>query len=150
MFTECAAIVPNVLVSEYLQTSTPVGSDEIAWSYGQITGSHSVRNTIARLAGEGHIFQPYVFFCGIFPDRDCRHYVESLPKTPYISFKVRTCSGRDLAQTELDIGAWSKSCAVTWLTRLKCMEYAGPIGRVRHLSALINQMVLGIQGKSAE
>ena len=84
MLTERGATVLNVLVGEYLQTATPVASDEIARSLDQKLSSASVRNTMAQLTEEGYISRPHVSSGGV---------------------------PSDLARTEPDIGAWSKRCA---------------------------------------
>jgi len=111
MLTERAATVLNALVGEYLQTATPVASDEIARTLYQKLSSASVRNTMARLTEEGYISRPHVSSGGVPSDLGYRFYVESLPEPPQLSTKMRESVDRDLAQTEPDIGAWSKRCA---------------------------------------
>ena len=53
MLSERAATVLNVLVGEYLQSATPVASDEIARSRGQKISPATVRNTRAQLTDDG-------------------------------------------------------------------------------------------------
>ena len=118
MLTEQAATMLNVLVGEYLQTATPVASNEIARTFDQKISSASVPNTMARLTEEGYISQPHVSSGGVHSDLGYRFYVESLPEHPRVSTKMRKSVDRDLAQTEPDIGAWSKRCAAI-LSNLK-------------------------------
>ncbi|MBT97357.1 MAG: heat-inducible transcription repressor HrcA [Dehalococcoidia bacterium] len=110
MLTERAATVLNVLVGQYLQTATLVASDEIARSLDQKLSSASVRNTMVRLTEEGYISWPHVSSGGVPYDLGYRYYLVSLPETPQLSSQVRESVDRDLAQTEPDIGTWSKWC----------------------------------------
>ena len=111
MLSERAATVLNVLVDEYLQSTTPVASEEIARSLDQKIRSDTVRNTMAQLTEDGYISRPHVSSGGVPSDMGYRYYVESLPETPQLPMELRESVDRDLAQTEPDIGAWSKRCA---------------------------------------
>ena len=111
MLSERAATVLNVLVDEYLQSATPVASDEIARSLDQKISSATVRNTMAQLTEDGYISRPHVSSGGVPSDLGYRYYVESLPETPQLPIELRESVDRDLAQTEPDIGSWSKRCA---------------------------------------
>ena len=111
MLSERAATVLNVLVDEYLQSATPVASDDIARSLGKKISSATIRNTMARLTENGYISRPHVSSGGVPSDRGYRYYVESLPETPQLSSELRESVDRDLAETESDIGAWSKRYA---------------------------------------
>ena len=111
MLSERAATVLNVLVDEYLQSATPVASDEIARSLDQKISSATVRNTMAQLAEDGYISRPHVSSGGVPSDLGYRYYVESLPEPPQLPTELRESVDRDLAQTEPDIASWSKRCA---------------------------------------
>jgi len=137
MLSERAATVLNVLVGEYLQSATPVASDDIAHSLGKKISSATIRNTMARLTENGYISRPHVSSGGVPLDRGYRYYVESLPETPQLSYELRESVDRDLADTEPDIGS-------------KRMGDVAAIGDVRHLSAFMNQMAQGIQGDLSE
>ena len=117
MLSERAATVLNVLVGEYLQSATPVASDEISRSLGQKISPATARNTMAQLTDDGYISRPHVSSGGVPSDRGYRFYVESLPESPQLPAELRESVDRDLAQTEPDIGAWSKRCAAI-LSRL--------------------------------
>ena len=117
MLNERAATVLNVLVDEYLHSATPVASDDIARSLDHKISAATVRNTMARLTQDGYISRPHVSSGGVPSDRGYRYYVESLPETPQLPTELRESVDRDLAQTEPDIGAWSRRCAAI-LSRL--------------------------------
>jgi len=169
MLTERTATVLNVLVGEYLQTATPVASDKVARSLDQKLSSASVRNTMARLTEGGYISRPHLSSGGVPYDLGYRFYVESLPQHPRVFTKMRESVDRDLAQTEPDIGAENQEeflnpfgvilcnygipqgvSGTICVTGPKRMEYVAAIGGVRHLSAFMSQMVLGIQRNVAE
>ena len=111
MLSERAATVLNVLVSEYLQSATPVASDDIARSLGHQISPATVRNTMSQLTEDGYISRPHVSSGGVPSDLGYRYHVESLPETPQLPAKLRESVDRDLAQTEPDIGAWGQRCA---------------------------------------
>nr|MCS5666652.1 hypothetical protein [Dehalococcoidia bacterium] len=111
MLSDRAATVLNVLVGEYLQSATPVASDDIARSLGKKISSATIRNTMAQLTENGYISRPHVSSGGIPSDRGYRYHVESLPETPQLSSELRESVDRDLAETGPDISAWSKRCA---------------------------------------
>ena len=117
MLSERAATVLNVLVDEYLQSATPVASDEIARSLDQKISSATVRNTMAQLTEDGYISRPHVSSGGVPSDLGYRYYVESLPEAPQLPAELRESVDRDLAETEPDIGGWGKRCAAI-LSRL--------------------------------
>ncbi|MCL0054154.1 HrcA family transcriptional regulator, partial [Dehalococcoidia bacterium] len=75
MLSERAATVLNVLVGEYLQSATPVASDDIARSLGKKISSATIRNTMARLTENGYISRPHVSSGGVPLDRGYRYYV---------------------------------------------------------------------------
>ena len=111
MLSERAATVLNVLVGEYLQSATPVASDDIARSLDHNISSATIRNTMSQLTEEGYISRPHVSSGGVPSDLGYRYYVESLPENPQLPSELRESVDRDLAQTEPDIGAWSQRCA---------------------------------------
>ena len=100
MLNERAAAVLNVLVGEYLQSATPVASDDIARSLGHKISSATVRNTMARLNDDGYISRPHVSSGGVPSDLGYRYYVESLPETPRLPTELREIVDRDLTFAE--------------------------------------------------
>ena len=111
MLNNRAATVLNVLVSEYLQSATPVASEDIARSLAHTISPATVRNTMSKLTDDGYISRPHVSSGGIPSDLGYRYHVESLPDIPGLPNELRESVDRDLAETEPDIGAWSQRCA---------------------------------------
>jgi len=111
MLSERAATILNVLVGEYLQSATPVASDDIARNLDHKISSATVRNTMAQLTEAGYISRPHVSSGGVPSDRGYRYHVESLPDPPRLPSELRESVDRDLAQAGPDIGAWGKRCA---------------------------------------
>ena len=111
MLSERAATVLNALVGEYLQSATPVASDDIARSLDHNISPATIRNTMSQLTENGYISRPHVSSGGVPSDLGYRYYVESLPESPQLPSELRESVDRELAQTEADIGAWSQRCA---------------------------------------
>ncbi len=111
MLSERAATVLNVLVGEYLQSATPVASDDIARSLDHNISPATIRSTMSQLNEDGYISRPHVSSGGVPSDLGYRYYVESLPETLQLPAELRESVDRDLAQAEPDIGAWSQRCA---------------------------------------
>ena len=66
---------------------------------------------MAQLTEDEYIARPHVLSGDAPWDLCYRYYVEFSPETPCLSMELQETVDRDLAQTELDIGAWSKRCA---------------------------------------
>ena len=58
MITERAGTVLNILVNEYINTATPVASDDIARLSPIRVSPATVRNAMSRLTEEGYISRP--------------------------------------------------------------------------------------------
>ena len=76
MLGERAATILNVLVGEYLQSATPVASDDIARSLGNKISPATVRNTMSQLTENGFISRPHISSGGVpsdFTDTEWQH-----------------------------------------------------------------------------
>ena len=81
MLSERAATVLNVLVGEYLQSATPVASDEIARNLGQKISPATVRNIMSELEELGVLSSPHTSAGRIPTELGYRLYVDSLLAT---------------------------------------------------------------------
>lgn len=113
MLGDSAATVINVLVDEYVQSAIPVAPGETARGLGIKISSATVHNTVPHPTEDGYISRPHVSSGGVPFGLGYRYYVESLPGTASMSAELQETVDRDLAQTEPDIGAWSKRCAAS-------------------------------------
>ncbi len=117
MLSDRAATVLNLLVNEYVNTATPVASEEIARNPALQVSSATVRSTMSQLTDEGYISRPHISAGGIPSDLGYRHYVESIPQSVTLPARLRQEIDRYLAEAEPDISGWSQHCAAI-LSRL--------------------------------
>ena len=66
------------LVSEYIQTATPVGSAALARKAALKVSSATMRNEMAALEEEGYIVRPHISSGAVPSDKGYRFYVQSL------------------------------------------------------------------------
>ncbi len=78
MLVERRARILGHIVSEYVHTALPVGSETIVRKYGLPISPATVRNEMARLEEEGYITHPHTSAGRIPSDMGYRFYVESL------------------------------------------------------------------------
>ena len=101
----------NLLIDEYVQTATPVASDEIARSPTLRVSPATVRSAMSQLTEAGYISRPHVSAGGVPSDLGYRHYVESLDKPPELPGRVRRRVDRWLDDAEPDATGWARRCA---------------------------------------
>lgn len=68
----------QVIVDQYIETATPVPSEDLSKNYTLRVSSATIRNEMVRLEQEGYIVRPHTSAGGIPTDKGYRHYVESL------------------------------------------------------------------------
>lgn len=78
MLAERRARILGHIVSEYVSTATPVGSQTVVRKYGLPISPATVRNEMAKLEEEGLITHPHTSAGRIPSDKGYRVYVESL------------------------------------------------------------------------
>ncbi|MGA2285653.1 MAG: hypothetical protein ABSG55_05245 [Dehalococcoidia bacterium] len=78
MLVERQARILGHIVSEYVSTALPVGSETIVRKYALPISPATVRSEMARLEEEGYITHPHTSAGRIPSDRGYRFYVESL------------------------------------------------------------------------
>ena len=84
-----AGSILRLLVHEYIQSATPVPSENLARKSGLGVSSATVRNYMAELEEEGYILRPHISAGGIPSDKGYRFYVESMPAPDAPSREVR-------------------------------------------------------------
>ena len=111
MLTDRASTILNLLVDEYVQTATPVASNEIARSPALRVSPATVRSAMSQLSDGGYISRPHVSAGGVPSDLGYRHYVESLNKWPQLPGRLRRRADRTLGRVEPDAAGWARGCA---------------------------------------
>lgn len=111
MLTPRASTILNLLVSKYVQTATPVASDDIARKPALQVSPATVRNAMSQLTEEGYISRPHISAGGVPSDLGYRHFVESLPEPPALPGRLRRQVDRSLEDAESEVGLWTSRCA---------------------------------------
>ena len=78
MLTERRAQLLSLIISEYVDTAVPVGSDAIVRRFELPFSSATIRNEMARLEEEGYITHPHTSAGRVPADKGYRYYVEAL------------------------------------------------------------------------
>jgi len=78
MLTERRARLLSLIISEYVDSATPVGSEAIVRRHRLGFSPATVRNEMARLEEEGYISHPHTSAGRIPSDKGYRYYVEAL------------------------------------------------------------------------
>jgi len=108
MLNDRASTILNLLVDEYVQTATPVASDDIARSPALRVSPATVRSTMSQLTEGGYISRPHVSAGGVPSDLGYRHYVESLDKWPELPGRLRRRVDLTLVGVEPDAAGWAR------------------------------------------
>ena len=111
MLTPRASTILNLLVHKYVQTATPVASDDIARKPALQVSPATVRSAMSQLTEEGYISRPHISAGGVPSDLGYRHFVESLPEPPELPGRLRRQVDRSLEDAESEVGLWASRCA---------------------------------------
>ncbi len=111
MLSQRATSILKILVDQYVQTASPVASEDIARLSSSKVSPATVRNTMSQLTEEGYISRPHVSSGGIPSDMGYRYYVESLGGVPELPVGVRRQIHARFDRTEPDTDAWCQQCA---------------------------------------
>jgi heat-inducible transcriptional repressor len=78
MLTDRRARLLSLIISEYVDSAIPVGSDAIVRRHGLKISSATIRSEMARLEEEGYISHPHTSAGRVPSDKGYRTYVETL------------------------------------------------------------------------
>lgn len=112
MLTQRAGSVLNILVAEYINTASPVASEEIARLSPTKVSPATVRNAMSLLTEEGYISRPHVSAGAIPQDRGYRYHVETLEEVPPLPDSVQQQINRRFDRADADWAELSRRCAL--------------------------------------
>ena len=92
------------IVSEYVRTAVPVGSQAIVRKYGLPVSPATVRNEMVKLEEEGYITHPHTSAGRVPSDKGYRYYVESLMEEEDLSWAEKQSIQRRLWMGQATIG----------------------------------------------
>jgi heat-inducible transcriptional repressor len=111
MLSPRAATILRALVSDYIETATPVASEGIVRKFGLKVSPATVRNEMARLEEEGYITRPHISAGGVPSYRGYRFYVETLPEPEEPPPEVKRQVRQRFIGAGRDLEAWTRLAA---------------------------------------
>ncbi len=112
MLTQRAGNVLNILVTEYINTASPVASEEIARLSPTKVSPATVRNAMSLLTEEGYISRPHVSAGAVPLDRGYRYHVETLEEVPPLPDNLQQQINRHFDRADADLAELSRRCAL--------------------------------------
>lgn len=97
------AAILRAVVSEYVRTGEPVGSETIAEGYGLEVSPATIRNEMAALEDQGYLMHPHTSAGRIPTDLGYRRYVDSLPAGGKLRDAQRRAIAEFFQQTVMDL-----------------------------------------------
>lgn len=111
MLTERRELILKVIVSEYVDTVTPVPSELIVHKYQLGVSPATVRNEMVRLEEEGYIIRPHTSAGAVPTDKGYRFYVQHLAGSFELSREERLAIKQLFQQVEHEIEEWIRLAA---------------------------------------
>ncbi len=106
MLTERRAQVLRLIVSDYIETATPVGSEQIVKRHRLELSPATIRNEMAKLEEEGYISHPHTSAGRVPSDLGYRYYVELLMEEPNVSTDERLRILHQFHQSTAELSEW--------------------------------------------
>lgn len=103
MLTERRAQVLRLIVSDYIESAMPVGSEQIVRRHRLDVSPATIRNEMARLEEDGFISHPHTSAGRVPSDLGYRYYVEMLMEEPNISTDEQRRILHQFHQASLDL-----------------------------------------------
>jgi heat-inducible transcriptional repressor len=96
----------RVIVSEYIDSARPVGSDSLVEKYDLRVSSATVRNAMSALEAAGYIYHPHTSAGRVPSDRGYRFFVDHLMGGAGLTTSERESISHQLPQVELPLDEW--------------------------------------------
>jgi len=106
MLTERRARLLSLIISEYVDSATPVGSDAIVRKHKLGFSSATIRNEMARLEEEGFISHPHTSAGRVPSDKGYRYYVEALMQERDLSWDAKQTIRHQFHQAGREEDEW--------------------------------------------
>jgi len=155
--TERQRDILGIVVSEYVATAKPVGSDMICQGYGLGISAATIRNEFAELTEMGYLMQPHTSAGRVPTAKGYRYFVEKLMEESELPLSEQLLIRHQFHQIALDLDQWMKLAAAV-LARIaqSASLIAAPQARqvrFRHvelisISELTGLMILVLQDSS--
>ena len=106
MLTERQARVLELVIGEYVETASPVGSQHIQTRYRLDVSSATIRNDMAELEDAGYLSHPHTSSGRVPTEKGYRHYVESLMREEQLPWEAQQTIRHQFHQVERGQEAW--------------------------------------------
>jgi heat-inducible transcriptional repressor len=145
--TERRARLLSLIIGEYVDTATPVGSEAIVRRFEIPFSSATVRNEMAKLEEEGFISHPHTSAGRVPSDKGYRYYVEALMQERDLPGDVKQTIRHQFHQAGRDEDEWVQLAAAVLA---RAVENAAVVTVPRTPESRVKRLELvGIQENSA-
>ncbi len=103
--------VLRILINEYINSATPVASEDIARKELLKASPATIRNEMAALEEEGYIMRPHISAGAVPSDKGYRYYVESMEQKPVPPLDVQERIRQRFTEAHWDPESWIASAA---------------------------------------
>src|SRR5579875_3854489 len=111
MLTERRAQVLRLIVSDYIESATPVGSEQIVRRHRLDVSPATIRNEMARLEEDGYISHPHTSAGRVPSDKGYRYYVETLMQETDIPHEEKLRILHQFHQSSMELSEWLQLAA---------------------------------------
>jgi heat-inducible transcriptional repressor len=109
--TERRAAILQLIITDYVRSATPVGSENIVRTHGLGVSPATLRNEMARLEDEGYISHPHTSAGRVPSDKGYRYYVETLMQDTDITNDEKLRILHQFHQASMEISEWLQLAA---------------------------------------
>src|SRR3990172_4059177 len=106
MLTERQARVLELVIGEYVETASPVGSQHIQTRYRLDVSSATIRNDMAELEDAGYLSHPHTSSGRVPTEKGYRPYVESLMREEELPWEAQQTIRHQFHQVERGQEGW--------------------------------------------
>lgn len=100
--------VLRVIIREYVDRASPVGSEHIARAHGLGVSSATIRNEMAALEEDGYITHPHTSAGRIPSDKGYRYFIEALMETDRLPAQVQQRVRSRILELEGELDDWAE------------------------------------------
>jgi heat-inducible transcriptional repressor len=137
MLTERRAQVLRLIVADYIESATPVGSEQIVRRHRLGLSPATIRNEMARLEEDGYISHPHTSAGRVPSDRGYRYYVEALMEEPSVSTDEQRKILHQFHQSAVEMSEWLQLAASVLAQSLQNLAVVSAprstLARLKHL-----------------
>ena len=109
--TERRAAILSLIISDYVETAQPVGSEALVQRHRLELSSATIRNEMARLEEDGYITHPHTSAGRVPSDQGYRYFVETLMGEPQLPLEEKLRILHQFHQATSEVPEWLELAA---------------------------------------